>query len=124
MKFISVAAFAAVVSANHNGVVTAGSTFSSPSWIAKAKTAFFRNPNHNNDAPLISSTAKLLSLLETRGGSTEAPKKKWSDEIPSSLPSKRKKKSEEDLIPVETVDAAELYLPGLLDAVITKTNKV
>ena len=49
----------------------------------------------------------LTIVLETRGGS-----------------SKTKKTSPDEEERLETVDADQLYLPGLLKTVITRTNKV
>lgn len=56
-------------------------------------------------------TSSLQVTLDTRGGASKKKKKK-----------KAPKKEEEE--PKETVDAEQLYLPGLLDTVIRRTNQV
>jgi hypothetical protein len=57
----------------------------------------------------------LHVALDTRGGASKKKKKKSS---------KKEEKKESEAEPEETVDAEELYLPGLLGTVITRTNKV
>lgn len=74
--------------------------------LAMATTAPFRPPGW-----LSSSSASRLGV-DIRGGST-SPKKKKNDPVAAA----------EEGEPV-TVDAELLYLPGLLDTVITRTRKV
>jgi hypothetical protein len=103
MKFLTAAALAAFVPVN---------------------TAALFAPNHHHVAFLNSRTTGVSTkeggdsvlhvALDTRGGASKKKKKSTKEE----------KKEDSEVEPQETVDAEDLYLPGLLGTVITRTNKV